>query len=92
MNDSQRGDLLQKLAELYHGLDQDVADLKASVATLKAIAATQLSPADAKAGLEQIQTAQKAAQELDPDAIKRREFSDVIDAVKLIRKHGSHAI
>lgn len=90
MDDSRLEDLFQKVAELYHSLDRDVADLKASVATVKAILAVQLSPDDPKLGLEHIETAEKVAQELDPDAIKRRELSDVIEAVKVIRKHGSH--
>ena len=62
-------DLLQTLAELYHGLDQGVADLKA-----------------------QIQIAEKVAKDNDPGAPKLRELSDVIEALKLIRKHGSHEI
>jgi hypothetical protein len=61
-----------------------------SIAALKAIAATQLKPDDPKAGIRHIESLEAEARKADPTAEKREKLAGVIDAVKLIRKHGFH--
>jgi hypothetical protein len=80
--------LLQQLAEVLFSIKKDIAEMKVSIAALKAIAATQLRPDDPIAGMQDIESMEAEAGK--ESAEKLEQIADVIDVVKLIRKHGSH--
>ena len=82
--------LLMQLAEIVYSMDQDIADMRVSIAALKATAAGQLNPDDPATGLTYIHQLETAGREADPTVEKRKALGDVIDAIKLIQKHGSH--
>jgi hypothetical protein len=90
MDAAQVEDLLQKLAEIVFSIDKDLAEMKVSIAVLKAISATQLRSDDPKAGIEHIETLEADPRKADPAAAQRQKLADVIDAVKLTKKHGSY--
>jgi uncharacterized coiled-coil DUF342 family protein len=83
-------ELLQQLAEVLLTTDKDIAEMKVSIAALKAISASQLRPDDPKAGMQYIESLEVEARKHDPTAEQHRKLADVIDAAKLIRKHGYH--
>ncbi len=64
--------------------------MKASIAALKAVAASQLNPGDPSIGAEHIGKLERVAREADSTAEQRKQIADVIDTIKLIQKHGSH--
>lgn len=82
--------LIQQLAEMMHSLDKDIAELKVSIAALTAVVATLINPDDPEAGAAHIHKLEELARQHDPSAEQRQRIGDVIEAVKLIRKHGSH--
>jgi hypothetical protein len=90
MADTSLEKLLQLLAEIVFSIDRDVADMRASIAALKAVLATQLSQADPSIGAAHIDRLEKVAREADPTAEQRKQLADVIEAIKMIQKHGSH--
>ena len=90
LENSKIEEIFQQIGEMIHSLDKDIADMKASIAALTGVLAAQLSPDDPAAGLAQIQKFEQVARQADPSAEKRQSLGDVIEAVKLIRKHGSH--
>jgi hypothetical protein len=90
MDPAKAEQLIQQLAELVFSIDKDIAELEVSTAALKALSASQLRPDDPAAGRREIETLEEAARKADASAQRRREPADLIDAVKLIRKRGSH--
>jgi hypothetical protein len=90
MDASKVEELLHQLAELVCKIDKDIAEQMVSIAALKAICASQLKPDDPAAGMQDIESLEAVARKADPVAERRQNLADVIDAVKLIRKHGSH--
>ena len=90
MDAKQVEDLLQKLAEITFSIDKDIAEIRVSIAALKGVAAVQLRPDDPKAGIQQIENLETQARSADPTAEQRQKLADVIDAVKLMKKHGLH--
>ncbi len=80
--------LLQKLAEIVFSIDKEVAELRVSVAVLKATSASLLRPDDPKDGLQHIESLEAHARKADPTASQRQRLSDVIDAIKTMKKHG----
>lgn len=90
MNDSKLFQMLERLADIVYSMDKDIAELKVSSAALTAAVATQLSPDDPEAGAKHIHELEQVARMADPTAEKRQQLGDVIHAIKLIRKHGTH--
>ena len=92
MDSKMTEDFLEKLADITISLDQDIADLRISIATLTAVVANQINPDDPAAGVQHIHSLEAATREADPNAEQRQRVSDVVQALKLIRKHGPQGI
>jgi len=90
MENAKSEELIQKLADLIHYLRDDIAELKISIVALTASVGAQINPKDPAAGVAQIHELENVARQADPNAEQRREIDDLIEAVKLIRKHGVH--
>lgn len=89
MDNDKLEELLQKLSEIILSLDKDLAESKVSIAALTAVVASQLNPDDPSVGVAHIHKLEDVARQADPNAEQRQRLSDVSDAIKLIRKHGS---
>lgn len=83
-------ELVQHLAEIVFSIDREIADMRAPIAALTTIVAGQLYPGNYTEGVRHIRQLENAARAADPTTEKLKELSDVIHAIKLIRKHGSH--
>jgi hypothetical protein len=81
-------DALQSVAEQLNAIDGSLARLGAGLAAVKMVVAIQLNPSDPKQALERIQKLEENFLKLDPSAAARKKFSEVIEIVKMIEKHG----
>jgi hypothetical protein len=81
-------DALQKIAEQFHAVDQNVAKLAVRILALKVVVAARISPGAPIDGLKLIENLEEELAKLDPHAEARQRFSDVIEMLKVIEKHG----
>ncbi len=88
ISEKEISEALLHIAEQFNIIDQRLAKLTVSVIALKGTVAKQMSPDDPEALLARIESLEKLLTERDPTAAARQEFSDVIEAVKLLEKHG----
>jgi hypothetical protein len=88
MDDAKRENAIATLTGQLLTLDKGLADLRASVTVLKGILAIQLNPDDPIDGAKQIRSLEDEVLKFDPNASARRQAADVIEAVKLWKKHG----
>ena len=79
---------LENLTEQILSLHNSMADLRASVNVLKGILAIQLNPDNPADGAKQIQSLEEKFLNFDPNLPARQRAAEIIDAVKLARKHG----
>ena len=79
---------LETLTEQILSLHNTVAELRASVNVLKGILAIQLNPDDPADGAKQIQSLEAQFLNFDPNLPARQRAAEIIEAVKLARKHG----
>jgi hypothetical protein len=69
-------------------LANQLTELRASVTVLKSLAILELSPEDPISGAEQLRNLEKTFLRNDPEHQKHEEVSEIMEAVKLWRKHG----
>ena len=81
-------DAISQLIEQMLTLNKSLAELRASVAVLKGVLAFQLNPDDPRDGARQIQDLQDRVLTSDPNASARQQAADVVEAIKLAKKHG----
>ena len=67
-------------------LDRNLANLRAAVIVLQAIAALQMAPDDPMEAAKQLQNLEKMLLESDPKSQERKEVAEIIAAVKLLKK------
>ena len=67
-------------------LDRNLANLRAAVIVLQAIAALQMAPDDPMEAAKQLQNLEKMLLESDPKSQERKEVAKIIAAVKLLKK------
>ena len=66
-------------------LDRNLANLRAAVIVLQAIAALQMAPDDPMEAAKQLQNLEKMLLESDPKSRERKEVAEIIAAVKLLK-------
>jgi hypothetical protein len=88
ISDKEFGDALQKIAEQFHALDQNLAKLAVRILALKFVVAARLTPGAPIDGLKMIENLEQELSKLDPHAEARQRFSDVIEMLKVVEKHG----
>jgi hypothetical protein len=69
-------------------LDRNLANLRAAVIVLQAIAALQMSPDDPTEAAKQLRNLENKLFESDPKSQERKEVAGIIEAVKLLKKRG----
>ena len=91
MDDKDRqviADALQTIGEQMINVEKAFAELSHEVRAVKGILASLISPDDAVSGLALIQRLQDEIAKRDPRAEDRKQSADILEAVKLIQKHG----
>jgi hypothetical protein len=89
MDDATIRDLFATVSEQILILDRNLANLRAAVIVLQAIAALQMAPDDPIEAAKQLRNLEKMLLESDPKSQERKEVSEIIEAVKLLKKRGS---
>jgi hypothetical protein len=69
-------------------LERNLANLRAAVIVLQAIAALQMSPDDPIEAAKQLRNLEDMLFEADPKSQERKEVAQIIAAVKLLKKRG----
>jgi hypothetical protein len=82
------GDAIQLIAEQFHEVDKSLAKIAAAVAALKAVLAVHMNPSAPKQALERIQNIEDSFAKLDPNVAARAKFSEVLEMLNVIEKHG----
>jgi len=67
-------------------LDRNLANPRAAVIVLQAIAALQMAPDDPMEAAKQLQNLEKMLLESDPKSQERKEVTEIIAAMKLLKK------
>ena len=88
MDDATIRDLFATASEQILILDRNLANLRAAVIVLQAIAALQMAPDDPLEAAKQLQNLEKMLLESDPKSQERKEVAEIIAAVKLLKKRG----
>ena len=88
MDDAQINKFIATVSEQILILAGQVTKLQASVNVLKGLAILEMSPEDPLDGAKQLQALEKTLLRTDPNAQAHQEASEIIEAVKLWRKHG----
>lgn len=88
VNEKQIADSLQKIAEQFHAIDETLAKLGVGLLALKFVVAARLTPGAPIDGLKLIENLEQELAKLDPHAAARQRFSDVIEMLKILEKHG----
>jgi hypothetical protein len=65
-----------------------IAKLVAGLGAVKAVLAIQMNPSEPKQALERIQHIEESLAKLDPNAAARQQFSDVLEMIRTLEKHG----
>jgi hypothetical protein len=88
VNEEQFGEALQLVAEQVHALEEALIKLQAGLHAVKGMLALQMNPSAPKQALERIQNLEDAIVKRDPSAAARKQFSEVLEMLKLLDKHG----
>jgi hypothetical protein len=88
MDDATIRDFIATASEQLLILDRNLANLRAAVIVLQAIAALQMSPDDPIEAAKQLQNLERMLLESDPKSRERKEVAEIIDAVKRLKKRG----
>jgi hypothetical protein len=86
MDDATIRDFMATVSEQILILDRNLANLRAAVIVLQAIAALQMAPDDPMKAAKQLQNLEKMLLESDPKSQERKEVAEIIAAVKLLKK------
>jgi hypothetical protein len=82
------GGALQNVAGQMNALEDAVAKLQAGLLAVKAMLAVQMNPSAPKQALTRIQSIEDTIMKRDPNAAARKEFSEVIEMLNILEKHG----
>jgi hypothetical protein len=82
------GDAIQLIAEQMNALEASVAKLQGGLLAVEAMLALQMNPSAPKQALERIRKLEKEFAKRDPNAAARKQFSEVLEMVKVLEKHG----
>ena len=85
MDDATIRDFMATVSEQILILDRNLANLRAAVIVLQAIAALQMAPDDPMEAAKQLQNLEKMLLESDPKSQERKEVAEIIAAVKLLK-------
>ncbi|HEV7512458.1 MAG TPA: hypothetical protein VGO27_12230 [Candidatus Acidoferrum sp.] len=88
MDDATIRDFIATISEQILILDRNLANLRAAVIVLQAVAALQTAPDDPLEAAKQLQNLEKMLLESDPKSHERKEVAEIIAAVKLLKKRG----
>jgi hypothetical protein len=88
MDEATIRDFIATITEQILILDRNLANLRAAVIVLQAIAALQMAPDDPLEAAKQLQNLEKMLLESDPKSQERKEVAEIIAAVKLLKKRG----
>jgi hypothetical protein len=88
MDDATIRDFIATISEQILILDRNLANLRAAVIVLQAIAALQMAPDDPLEAAMQLQNLENMLLESDPKSQERKEVAEIIAAVKLLKKRG----
>jgi hypothetical protein len=88
MDDATMRDFIATVSEQILVLDRNLANLRAAVIVLQAIAALQMAPDDPIEAAKQLQHLERMLFESDPKSQERREVAEIIAAVQLLKKRG----
>lgn len=88
MDDDKTKKMLITFSEQFVTLAGQVAELRSAVNVLKVLVAAQLMPDDPLEGLKQIRNQEKILLARDSNEQERKSTAELIEAVKLMRKHG----
>jgi len=86
MDDATIRDFMATISQQILILDRNLANLRAAVIVLQAIAALQMAPDDPMEAAKQLQNLEKMLLESDPKSQERKEVAEIIAAVKLLKK------
>jgi hypothetical protein len=86
MDDATIRDFMATVSQQILILDRNLANLRAAVIVLQAIAALQMAPDDPMEAAKQLQNLEKMLLESDPKSQERKEVAEIIAAVKLLKK------
>jgi RecB family exonuclease len=88
MDDEKFKNFVATFSEQFVTLAGQLAELRSAVTVMKIYAATQLSPDDPAEALKQFLNLEKILLERDSNEQERKATAELIEAVKLMRKHG----
>lgn len=88
ISDKNLGNAFRGLAEQINAIHESVSKLAAGLAAVKTVLAVHMSPADPLQASKHIETLEENFLKLDPNAAARKKFSEVIEMLKMIDKHG----
>jgi len=86
MDDAMIRDFMARVSGQILILERNLANLRAAVIVLQAIAALQMSPDDPIEAAKQLQNLERMLLESDPKSQERKEVAEIIAAVKLLKK------
>ena len=89
MDDATITDFMATVSDQILILDRNLANLRAAVIVLQAIAALQMAPDDPLEAAKQLQNLENMLFGSDPKSQERKEVAGIIAAVKLLKKRGS---
>jgi hypothetical protein len=90
MEDAAVAKCIELLTQQVISLDKELTNLRASVTAVKGAIALQLSPNDPLEGAKMLRKAEELILSRDPHAQALEDSHEVIEAIKLWKKHGSH--
>jgi hypothetical protein len=88
MDDATIRDFMATVSQQILILDRNLANLRAAVIVLQAIAAIQMAPDDPMEAAKQLRNLENMLLESDPKSQERKEVAEIIEAVKLLKKRG----
>jgi hypothetical protein len=88
MDDATIKDFMATVSKQILMLDRNLANLRAAVIVLQAIAALQMAPDDPIEAAKQLRNLENMLFESDPKGQERKEVAQIIAAVKLLKKRG----
>jgi hypothetical protein len=86
--EKETGDSLQNIAERLNALEDSVAKLQAGLLAVKAMLALHMNSSAPKQVLTQLRSLEDTIMKRDPNAAARKEFSEVIEMLNILEKHG----
>jgi hypothetical protein len=87
--DEQVLETLRAMADQLHVIEDALAKLAISLTALQGTVAMQMNPEHPDAALKQILALESELEKSDPTAEYRKKTGDLLEAVRLLQKHGA---